>query len=205
MQDDKLTGALEVLLEQLNSQIREVSETKRTINGLLRRMGEAPRFPEENDAADNGILPLRSDQFYGKPLATAVQMYLERRKQACGVDEILKALEQGGFDFRSLSWGENERLRILAISLAKNNAVFHKLPNGTIGLRSWYDETILKRSEKSVSATAKRKGSRGKANKRKAPRQIEASRETLDTETTTPPAVTGRVSGGKSKAGGQGD
>jgi hypothetical protein len=34
---------------------------------------------------------------------------------------------------------ENERLRPLAISLAKNNKVFHKLPNNTFGLVSWYE------------------------------------------------------------------
>jgi hypothetical protein len=39
---------------------------------------------------------------------------------------------------------ENERLRPLAISLAKNNKVFHKLPSNTLGLVSWYENISAK-------------------------------------------------------------
>ena len=41
----------------------------------------------------------------------------------------------GGFDFDATGWEEKDRLRMLAIALAKNNVKFHKLPNGTVG--SW--------------------------------------------------------------------
>jgi hypothetical protein len=88
---------------------------------------------------------VRRDEYYGKPFATAAQLYLQRRKQACMPDEILKGLEDGGFDFRALGWKDGDRLRSLAISLAKNNKVFHKLPNGTFGLVDWYES--IKREE----------------------------------------------------------
>jgi hypothetical protein len=71
---------------------------------------------------------------------------LERRKQACSPEEILRGLEQGGFDFRALGWKDDDRLRSLSISLAKNNQKFHKLPNGMFGLVTWYPNLAGKRS-----------------------------------------------------------
>lgn len=139
--DDKLSGAVEVLVAQLNDQMKQVADTKSTINALLRSMGKEAMFQDVNVEQASAIRP---DQFYGKGLATAVQDYLKRRKQACGADEILRGLEQGGFDFRSVSWKEADRRRSLSISLAKNSVTFHRLPNGTFGLLSWYPENIGK-------------------------------------------------------------
>ncbi len=136
----ELSPAVEALRNQLQDQMAEVNDTKKMINSLLKRMGEDPQFPD----AEVGQMQIRlngasrPDQYYGKPFATAAQEYLERRKQACGADEILKALEQGGFDFRSLGWKDKIRMRNVAISLAKNNQKFHKLPNNTFGLVEWY-------------------------------------------------------------------
>lgn len=136
----ELSPAVEALRNQLQDQMAEVNDTKKMINSLLKRMGEDPQFPD----AEVGQMQIRlngasrPDQYYGKSFATAAQEYLERRKQACGADEILKALEQGGFDFRSLGWKDKIRMRNVAISLAKNNQKFHKLPNNTFGLVEWY-------------------------------------------------------------------
>lgn len=144
----ELLPAVGALRNELQEQMAEVSETKKMINSLLRRMGEEPEFPE----AETGQMQIRlngasrPDQYYGKPFATAAQEYLERRKQACSAEEIMKGLENGGFDFRSLAWKDNIRMRNVAISLAKNNAKFHKLPNNTFGLLVWYPD-IGKRSE----------------------------------------------------------
>jgi hypothetical protein len=139
--DDKLSGAVEVLVSQLNDQMKQVADTKSTINALLRSMGKEPMFLDVSVEQASAIRP---DLFYGKPLATAVQEYLKRRNQACGADEILRGLDQGGFDFRSVSWKESDRLRSLSISLAKNSVTFHRLPNGTFGLLSWYPENFGK-------------------------------------------------------------
>ena len=144
--DERISGAIEVLVEQLAEQEKRVAETKRTINGLLQSVGESPAFDDVESSTSS--LKVRRDEFYGKPFATAAQLYLQRRKQACTSDEIMKGLEQGGFDFRLTEWKEKDRLRSLAISLAKNNKVFHKLPNGTFGLTDWY-ENVVKREEDS--------------------------------------------------------
>ena len=143
--DERISGAVEVLLEQLKEKERRVAEMKRTINGLLRSAGEPAMF-EDTESESIKSLKLRRDEYYGKPFATAAQMYLQRRKEAAMPDEILKGLESGGFDFRALGWKDTDRLRSLAISLAKNNKVFHKLPNGTFGLTDWYPD-VIKREE----------------------------------------------------------
>src|SRR5262245_16014711 len=133
----KLKDAVEVLLEQLQDQEREVRETKKTINMLSRRMGEEPPFDEVNDASSFAGGAIRPDEYYGKQLMAAVVMVLERgNKRARTGDEILATLVQGGFDFTAQGWKDNDRLRSLSIALAKNPQVIHKLPNGTFGLRA---------------------------------------------------------------------
>lgn len=151
---DDLNAAVVVLQRKLDEQLQAVAETKKVINMLLKSMGKPPQYA---DVAESGSI-LRPDQFYGKQFATAAAEYLELRKQACQPDEILKGLSDGGFDFDVLGWKENERLRLLAMSLAKNNAKFHRLKNGSFGLRSWYDEEFLKRA-----AGPKQRGAAGGA------------------------------------------
>lgn len=144
----KLKDAIEVLLEQLHEQEREVRETKKTINMLARRMGEEMQFPDVDDIQASIGGAIRPDEYYGKQLLTAVQMYLDRgNKRARSGDEILAALVQGGFDFAAQGWKDNDRLRSLSIALAKNPQLIHKLPNGTFGLRAWYDEAMLKKAK----------------------------------------------------------
>jgi hypothetical protein len=143
----KLKDAVEVLVEQLRDQEREVRETKKTINMLSRRMGEEPPYPESDESASFTGAAIRSDEYYGKQILSAVQMFLERGKRARLLNEILAALESGGFDFLAQGWKDNDRLRSLSIALAKNPQVIHKLPNGTFGLRAWYDESMLKKAK----------------------------------------------------------
>ncbi|QPD04510.1 MAG: hypothetical protein Nkreftii_002284 [Candidatus Nitrospira kreftii] len=157
--EDRLAGAIEVLQEKLQEQIRSVLETKKMINSLRQMNGEAPLF---NDAdlrlEDSG--PSRPDQYYGKGPGTACREYLEWRKRACSADEILKGLSQGGFDFKAAGYeDEDSRLRSLSILLAKNTAMFHRLPNGTFGLIAWYPEVAKKKAkEKPNEGDSKKKG-----------------------------------------------
>jgi hypothetical protein len=154
----KLEGAIEALLEELQIQMNQVSETKRTINTLLRRIGKEPQFAEE--AAEQigaASVRIRPDQYYGRALATSVQEFLENRKkatgdQACPPSDILAALEQGGFDFKAQGWKDNDRLRSLSITLGKNPK-FHRLPNGTYGLLSWYPDVAAKKERPGKAET----------------------------------------------------
>jgi hypothetical protein len=151
---DRLSAAIEELEAQLQEQQQEVANTKKLINSLLKRMGQEPRYTDVSVEKGGAI---RDDEFYGKPLATAVQMYLERRHQAIPAEDILSGLEKGGFNFKALEWSDNARFRNLVISLAKNSATFHRLPNGSFGLTAWYDAATIaasKRAKKELATEA---------------------------------------------------
>jgi hypothetical protein len=157
---DQLEPAIVALQQKLNEQQRGVADTKRTINMLLKMSGKTPLYADDDEESSGSV---RADQFYGKGLATSAAEYLSMRKQACQPDEILRALEAGGFDFDLMNWKQNDRLRLLALSLAKNTGAqgkFHRLKNGSFGLRSWYDEDFLKKAAAGAEATAKAKKKR---------------------------------------------
>jgi hypothetical protein len=178
---DELGPAVAALQRKLDEQLQSVADTKRTINMLLRMSDMPPMFPETENEHSGSV---RSDQFYGKGVATSAAEYLTMRKQACQPDEILHALVTGGFDFDVVGWQEGDRLRSLAISLAKNTGAagkFHRLKNGAFGLRSWYDEEFLKKAASGAAEVharkAKKKRARAKAAKasKRSPAQSEAN------------------------------
>jgi hypothetical protein len=142
---EKLEAAISELQEHLERQLQEAADTKKTINSLRKSMGLDPLYA---DVSVEQVGAVRADQFYGKPLAAAAGEYLERRKQATTAEDIMRGLEQGGFDFEATGWKDKDRLRMLAISLAKNTVKFHKLPNGTYGLLAWYDQAVLAKKAK---------------------------------------------------------
>lgn len=144
---ESLQKAIEEMQTKLQSKLNEAAELKKAINTLCSVMGTPAMYADvEAESASGAIGPTRPDIYYGKPLATAVKEYLEYRRQAVKPEDILSALVQGGFDFDAIEWTEKGRLRNLAISLSKNTTTFRKLPNGMIGLESWYEGTVpLKR------------------------------------------------------------
>jgi hypothetical protein len=150
--------AIAALEQQLAEQQRAVLDTKRSINLLLKMAGENPRYTED-DVPSNGWV--RPDQFYGKSLTAAAAEYLAMRKQACQPAEIVRALEAGGFDFDVLPWKKDDRVRPFTISLSKNTGSetgkFHKLKNGSFGLKVWYEEEFLKKAAAGADAKAKSK------------------------------------------------
>lgn len=74
-----------------------------------------------------------------------------RRAQNLGAAtnrEIYDLLVTGGYEFDTKS--EDIAQKSLRNSLAKNTALFHKLPNGQFGLLSWYPN--VKKSKPSAAA-----------------------------------------------------
>jgi hypothetical protein len=153
---DKLAPAIEALQGQLQNQLDEVAETKKAINALCRAMGKEPMYrdviPEQ---AAGGAL--RRDRYYGRPLATVAQEYLEVRREASTPEEIYEGLKAGNFDFKALNWGGTEKdwIRNLSISLAKNTKAFHRLPNGAFGLVTWYPEIAVRRERETKADKSK--------------------------------------------------
>lgn len=136
---DPKQAVIDELLAHLEDLAHDMADTKRTINSLLRRMGQPVKFKDvEPEAIGGGSATFRPDQFFGKPLSTAAREVIEARGQAITALDVLSALEQGGFDFDATGWKKNDRLRSLSITLTKNSQTFVKLPSGTFGLRAMY-------------------------------------------------------------------
>jgi hypothetical protein len=148
--DASLRPAVDLLIGRLKEQQQAVIDTKKSINTICSAANEPPMFPESELRGESRgpSLSIQSDQFYGQPLATSIRDILEMRRMLkqgpASVNEIFEALEQGGFKFETKN--EENSKRGLRISLTKNTAIFHKLPNGRFGLVDWYPNVKTQRS-----------------------------------------------------------
>ena len=143
---DHIRQTIADLQAKLREQEATVSKTKATINQLCEVAGLPAIYADVtatsiNSGGGNSIpLTIRSDQFYGRPLATCTKEILDMRRKLdqgpATVNELYDALLEGGFKYETKN-AENAK-RNLRISISKNTALFHKLPNGKIGLTEWY-------------------------------------------------------------------
>jgi hypothetical protein len=131
------------VIEKVQSQIADLErqlEKKRAFVNELCSLAGTQAIYAIADAGPSHVLATRPDDYYGKPMATAVTLILEKRKSArlnaASVNEIYDELVRGGFQFEAKN-PENAK-RGLYGGMSKNPK-FHKLPNGTYGLREWYD------------------------------------------------------------------
>ena len=92
------------LQRKLRQQEEQVSHTKQLINLLCSEAGIEAMYAEVDSTTDS-IESIRSDLFYGRPLATVIKEYLKMRRAAnrgaATVAEIYKALVHGGYAFRT--------------------------------------------------------------------------------------------------------
>lgn len=119
-----------------------LTQKKRLVNELCQEYGRPLRFAEVESVRSRGVGTLKRDQFYGKPLATAIREYLEMRGPsdkgglgAAAVNEIFSALTEGGFKFETKN--EANAKRGLRIALSKNTVTFHRVGE-SYGLLEWY-------------------------------------------------------------------
>lgn len=138
---DHLLKTIEIFEKKLIDQLAIARSTKQLINQLCLEAGMPARY---SDAALNEKagpnLKIKSDQFYGQPQATCIREILEMRRALdqgpATINEIYDSLVEGGFAFDTKN--DDNAKRGLRISIAKNSALFHKLPNGKIGMLEWY-------------------------------------------------------------------
>lgn len=129
---NKLQPAVDALLDELKALDAQRTDLVRTINMLYRRLGK-PEMPVEDATPVHGAQAIRPDQFFGRPLATAVTELLEMRRSAMSFDDLVSALQAGGHQIQ----GQYPK-RTLAIAISKNRK-FVTLPNSeNVGLREWY-------------------------------------------------------------------
>lgn len=148
------------LQHKLKEQEDQVLKTKRTINSLCEQENQPPLY-HDGEMSSSSISSIRSDQFYGRPLATVMREYLKMRRAAdqgaASVKEVYEALQSGGYKFGGKN-PENSK-RGLQISLAKNQ-VFHRIPSGAWGLSEWYP------SAKQTGNDAEKRSSNGEGRAR---------------------------------------
>jgi len=150
---DHIQKTLDDALNELRKHEDAVLSTKKFINQLC-GFGKMPlMFPDVDESQSAGQRTgIRRNSFYGQPLATCVGQYLEYRvnsglvKEAT-LDEIIAALKEGGFDLSAISKDPDGQKRGVAITLAKNTAKFHRLPNGDFGLLLWYPNVKAKKDK----------------------------------------------------------
>src|SRR5689334_15812692 len=134
---DDILNTIEVLTARVASKEAELIELKKLINGLC---SEARIDSKYSDVSTASSASLRSDQFYGQTLTTALRNYLEFRKisgqGAASVNDIFKGIKSGGYKFETNN-EENQRISV-GNALRKSSSIFHRLPTGYFGLLSWY-------------------------------------------------------------------
>jgi len=147
--------AIDAMVALIQLKTKELAELKRATNALCHQIKRPDMFADMEDDIGMGMQRVKPDQFYGRTPIVAAREYLEMRHEAARPEEILEALSRGGFDFDSQNWPEKDRLRSLAISLSKNSAIFHKLPQGTYGLLKWYPDKKERSDEAGKPASKK--------------------------------------------------
>lgn len=144
---DHLRKSIDDLMHKLKEQEAAVLETKKAINILHGVAGLATPF-KLDDEQSGDRWSIRPDSFFGKGLATAVGEFLEMQGHAVSVDEIMKGLRVGGYDFGKAKYPE----RVLRINLGKNTAKFVQIKNSdSFGLRKWYPNLSTDRKDESNS------------------------------------------------------
>lgn len=143
--------AIAELTAEIGAAESDLRKKKETVNTLCGVVGRPPAYSLQ--ASQETAIPtaIRPDQFYGQPLASSVRVILEMRRAANlgagSINELYDALMAGGYVFETKS--EDIARKSLRNSLAKNT-IFHRLPNGRFGMRTWYPN--IKEARTSPSA-----------------------------------------------------
>jgi len=151
---EEFQPAIAALQKDLAELERKVIEAKTTINKLCEVAGASPMYPDVGDTSQPIITTIRADTFYGKALTTAVREYLEmRRGQNLGpatTREIYDAITSGGYEFETND--PTNAMTGMRQTMRKNSSMFHRLPNQSWGLVSWYEKIKAAKAGRKASA-----------------------------------------------------
>ena len=128
---DSIKSTIAELEKKLQSEEAIALETKKAINTLLIMIGDKPRYEEIIEKKNT----IKRDEYFNKPLATAVRQFLEKRGEAATVTEIIEELSNGGYDIGNPKYAD----RNIRISLGKNTTLFAYIKsNDSFGLKKKY-------------------------------------------------------------------
>ncbi|MBZ0273779.1 hypothetical protein K8I61_17200 [bacterium] len=147
--DEVTAKMLEELSRKIEVAMEPVRELKKAANLLAKSQGyEQPFSEEEMSEPKSGIQKIRFDQFtnYSGPSAAA-RAFLDFRgkdRGAATIDEIYRALWDGGFPFHEKDDSNNKGA--LSIALGKDKKIYRNPTNGAYGLAEWYPNARRTRS-----------------------------------------------------------
>src|SRR5260370_16136608 len=148
-----LDAAFALLEQRLEEAEAKAREARAAINALCAAVGTPPRYPVISPAGGpvSRLMQIQDDTFYGKKQTPAMREYLEMRKaQGLGPakpKELYEALKSGGYQFQT----KNDDVALVAIRalLRTQPHIFHRLPQGTYGLTSWYPDAKRQKADAS--------------------------------------------------------
>ncbi len=149
--NDNLDVAINALQKELADHEQVATDIKTMINRLCVSAGKPPLYQNVESGSQQGVASIKGDTFYGKSVITAAREYLDMRKTAnlgpASAREVYEALKLGGFSFGSTI--EANAITVVRQAMAKQTAVFHKLPTGDYGLAKWYKKIKPRKSSSS--------------------------------------------------------
>lgn len=144
---DHILKTIEDFEAKIEEHQRAINSIRAAINQVCSIAGMEPRYQlnaDEGGAAPTvkSITSLKGDEFYNKPLSTAVRMALNMLRAAgkapAKIDAIYDVMMAGGYVFENK--GRDAAIQGLSVSIGKNSALFVKMKNGLIGVTEWYGE-----------------------------------------------------------------
>ncbi len=137
---DNLDVAINALQKELANHERLATDIKTMINRLCVSAGKPALYQNVESGSQLGAMSIKADTFYGKSVIVAAREYLDMRKAAdlgpASARDVYEALKSGGFAFGSTI--EANAITVVRQAMAKQTAVFHRLPTGDYGLSKWY-------------------------------------------------------------------
>ncbi len=182
MSNDVTDAAIAMLERGIEDAEQKIRSLRAAINTICAEGGLPPRYAEAMVTGTGGprVTQIQDDTFYGKRQTPAMREYLEMRKaQGLGPAkprEFFDALKAGGYQFEA----QDDETAIVGLRalLRTQPQVFHRLPQGTYGLTSWYPDAKRQKPEGADRASKQKKGAhkkkKGAAQARKAPSSAKA-------------------------------
>src|SRR6266480_2356748 len=98
-------SAIEKIQAQIEALEGQIETKKKAINIFCEIEGEPPLYADVEAGRAKPLAAFRSDQFFGRPMATAAREILEQRGArnfgAISLDELYDPMKAGGFDFEN--------------------------------------------------------------------------------------------------------
>lgn len=150
--DPDLKAGIDALYKRLNPLMEKEKMYKKLINEMSVEAGAPAPFPDVDSMSSAGVTNILPDQFFGKPLFTAVKEYLKMKGRAAPAREIFDALKQGGYEFTG---AEKLQYRGFTISLSKyGGKLIYVKPSDSWGLPEFYPSYVAKKKAAAASGGA---------------------------------------------------